>query len=80
MGSENDMGSVEHEDGDELGSESPLHLLSLKTEPIRVSDISPNGKWFAFSTEDKLKVYSLSFSGLKCVIKKERVYKYLSAF
>jgi len=58
-------------DGDELPSESPLHLLSLNTGSLRVSALSPDGSWFAFSTEDKLKLYSLTINGLNVAINKE---------
>ena len=67
-----DTGSVEHIDGDEIPSESPLHLLSLNTESLRVSALSPDGNWFAFATEDKLKLYSLNIDGLNISINKEQ--------
>ncbi len=40
-----------------MSSEAPVHIFSLKTEPLRVSTISPDGKWVAFSTAQKLRVY-----------------------
>ncbi|CAG5113459.1 Oidioi.mRNA.OKI2018_I69.chr2.g7567.t1.cds [Oikopleura dioica] len=44
-------------DEDEVSSEAPVHIFSLKTEPLRVSTISPDGNWVAFSTASKLRVY-----------------------
>ena len=58
-------------DGDMIPTDSPIHLVSLNTAPVRVSALSPDGKWFAFSTEDKLKLYSLTVDGLNVTINKE---------
>lgn len=74
MADTRDTGLGEQADGDVIPSDSPLHLVSLNTGPLRVSALSPNGSWFAFSTEDKLKLYSLTVKGLKISIDKERCF------
>ena len=76
MGDTRDISHSEgsnYKDTDVIPCDSPVHLVSLNTGPLRASALAPNGRFFAFSTEDKIRIYSLEVSGIKVAINKESV-------
>lgn len=53
----------QYQDGEALPCDGPVHLASLNTESLRTARISPNGKFLAFSTLDKLRIYKIDYEG-----------------
>ena len=46
-------------DGSSVPADAPVHLAQLNTEALRTARLSPDGKWLAFATLDKFKLYSV---------------------